>query len=31
MELAEKMGFVVWNEALHAWRIGKRSNDYNRL
>ena len=31
LELADKMGFVVWDEAFDAWSIGKRRNDYNRL
>ena len=31
LELADKMGFVVWDEAFDAWKIGKREKDYNLL
>ena len=31
LELADKMGFLVWDEAFDAWRKGKRENDYNKL
>lgn len=31
LELTDKMGFVVWDEAFDAWRIGKRKKDYNLL
>ncbi|MGN0229917.1 MAG: beta-galactosidase GalB [Muribaculaceae bacterium] len=31
LELADKMGFVVWDEAFDAWSRGKRARDYNRL
>lgn len=31
LELADKMGIVVWDEAFDAWRVGKRAKDYNLL
>ncbi|HVZ57940.1 MAG TPA: glycoside hydrolase family 2 TIM barrel-domain containing protein, partial [Chitinophagaceae bacterium] len=31
LELADKMGFLVWDEAFDAWKHGKKKNDYNRL
>ena len=31
LELTDKMGLLVWDEAFDAWRNGKRKNDYNRL
>jgi beta-galactosidase len=31
LELADKMGFLVWDEAFDAWKKGKRKNDYNKL
>lgn len=31
LELADKMGILVWDEAFDAWRTGKRTHDYNRL
>lgn len=29
LELADKMGFLVWDEAFDAWKIGKKKLDYN--
>ncbi len=31
LELADKMGFVVADEAFDAWQRGKRKNDYSRI
>lgn len=31
LELADKMGLLVWDEAFDAWRTGKRKKDYNLL
>ncbi|MEX6688108.1 beta-galactosidase GalB [Danxiaibacter flavus] len=31
LELADKMGFLVWDEAFDAWKKGKRKNDYNKI
>lgn len=31
LELADKMGLVVWDEAFDAWSVGKRAKDYNRI
>jgi len=31
LELADKMGFLVWDEAFDVWKKGKRKNDYNKL
>jgi beta-galactosidase len=31
LELADKMGFLVWDEAFDTWKIGKKKNDYNTL
>lgn len=31
LELADKMGLLIWDEAFDAWSIGKRAKDYNRL
>lgn len=31
LELADKMGFLVWDEAFDAWKNGKKKNDYNKL
>jgi beta-galactosidase len=30
-ELADKMGFLVWDEAFDCWKTGKKENDYNKL
>lgn len=29
LELADKMGFLVWDEAFDTWKIGKKKLDYN--
>ena len=31
LELADQLGFLVWDEAFDAWKHGKRKNDYNKL
>lgn len=31
LELADKMGLLVWDETFDAWRTGKRKKDYNLL
>lgn len=31
LELADKMGFLVWDEAFDTWKKGKKPNDYNLL
>ena len=31
LEMADKMGFLVWDEAFDAWKHGKRKNDYNKI
>ncbi|RKE56963.1 beta-galactosidase GalB [Sphingobacterium detergens] len=31
LELADKMGILIWDEAFDAWRTGKRAKDYNKL
>lgn len=31
LELADQMGFLVWNEAFDCWKNGKRKLDYNKL
>ena len=31
LELADEMGFLVWDEAFDAWKHGKKKNDYNKL
>jgi len=31
LELADKMGFLVWDEAFDCWKTGKRTLDYNKL
>ncbi len=31
LELADKMGFLVWDEAFDCWQKGKREWDYNKL
>ncbi len=31
LELADKMGFLVWDEAFDTWKKGKKKNDYNQL
>jgi beta-galactosidase len=31
LELADKMGFLVWDEAFDTWKNGKRTWDYNKL
>jgi beta-galactosidase len=31
LELADRMGFLVWDEAFDCWANGKRANDYNKL
>ncbi|MFA6127859.1 MAG: beta-galactosidase GalB [Bacteroidales bacterium] len=31
IELADQMGFLVWDEAFDAWKTGKRKLDYNQL
>ena len=31
LELADQMGFLVWDEAFDTWKVGKKKNDYNKL
>ena len=31
LELADQMGFLVWDEAFDCWKKGKKKNDYNKL
>jgi beta-galactosidase/beta-glucuronidase len=31
LELADKMGFLVWDEAFDTWKIGKKKLDYNTI
>ena len=31
LDLADRMGFLVWDEAFDCWRKGKKTNDYNKL
>ena len=31
LEMADKMGFLVWDEAFDSWKKGKRKNDYNKI
>lgn len=31
LELADQMGFLVWDEAFDTWKTGKRNWDYNKL
>ncbi len=31
IELADQMGFLVWDEAFDCWKTGKRKMDYNQL
>ncbi|SMO45398.1 beta-galactosidase GalB [Solitalea koreensis] len=31
LELADEMGFLVWDEAFDCWKRGKKKNDYNKL
>jgi beta-galactosidase len=31
LDLADRMGFLVWDEAFDCWARGKRANDYCRL
>ena len=31
LDLADRMGFLVWDEAFDCWAHGKRANDYCRL
>ena len=31
LELADKMGFLVWDEAFDAWKTGKKKLDYNQI
>lgn len=31
LELADQMGFLVWDEAFDCWKTGKRTLDYNKL
>jgi beta-galactosidase len=31
LELADQMGFLVWDEAFDCWKTGKREWDYNKL
>ncbi|MFZ4399461.1 MAG: beta-galactosidase GalB [Bacteroidales bacterium] len=31
LELADQMGFLVWDEAFDCWKTGKRKWDYNKL
>lgn len=31
LELADQMGFLVWDEAFDCWKNGKRALDYNKL
>lgn len=31
LELADQMGFLVWDEAFDCWKNGKKTNDYTKL
>ncbi|WP_414000328.1 beta-galactosidase GalB [Flavobacterium sp. W1B] len=31
LELADQMGFLVWDEAFDNWKVGKKKNDYNKI
>lgn len=31
LDLADRMGFLVWDEAFDTWKVGKKKNDYNKL
>jgi beta-galactosidase len=31
LDLCDKLGFLVEDEAFDAWRIGKKTNDYNKI
>ncbi|WP_245843545.1 beta-galactosidase GalB [Niastella vici] len=31
LELADEMGFLVWDEAFDCWKHGKKKEDYNKL
>lgn len=31
LEIADRMGVLVWDEAFDCWKRGKRTNDYNKL
>ena len=31
LDLADRMGFLVWDEAFDCWAGGKKPNDYNKL
>lgn len=31
LDLADQLGFLVWDEAFDAWKTGKRTWDYNKL
>jgi beta-galactosidase len=31
LELADQMGFLVWDEAFDCWKSGKRKLDYNKI
>lgn len=31
LEMADRMGFLVWDEAFDCWQHGKKPNDYNKL
>lgn len=31
LELADQMGFLVWDEAFDTWKVGKKKNDYNKI
>ena len=31
LDLADRMGFLVWDEAFDCWSHGKKANDYNKL
>ncbi|MGF7229785.1 beta-galactosidase GalB [Arachidicoccus sp.] len=31
LQLADEMGFLVWDEAFDVWKHGKKKNDYNKL
>ena len=31
LELADQMGFLVWDEAFDCWKNGKKPKDYNKL
>ena len=31
LELADQMGFLVWDEAFDTWKVGKKKNDYNLI